>query len=202
MLSVFATLHYVVVVLQRAWLQAAAALLDPAALLRYHPHAHVPLWYACPRRIHACMHVCCMRCSLQVVNPVTLKAAGRLVLGLGWHNPIAPAGAPPKGGCAVAFECVWWWAGTGTRAGLLPSQKWRVGKGARGQGCFHSAPILPPQRHACRRELTSRQATPLAHPTSPALPKGDHPTFRRAPPPPSAPPPPPRSAAPSHPHQL
>lgn len=35
--------------------------------------------------------------AFKISNPVTRKPAGRLVLGLGWHNPLQLPGAPPKG---------------------------------------------------------------------------------------------------------
>ena len=45
--------------------------------------------------------------AFKLTNPVTRKPAGRIVIGLGWHNPLQPAGAPPKGG----------WVGGGKAAG-------------------------------------------------------------------------------------
>ncbi|KXZ46909.1 hypothetical protein GPECTOR_39g403 [Gonium pectorale] len=35
--------------------------------------------------------------AFKVTHPVTRQAAGRVVLGMGWHNPLQLPGAPPKG---------------------------------------------------------------------------------------------------------
>jgi hypothetical protein len=77
----------------------------------------------------------------RLVNPVTRQPAGRLVLGLGWHNPLAlanPGGPPPKG------EAGGHWQGARGGEGRRKGRPARVGRGS------PPLPNAPPNRASSR----------------------------------------------------